>query len=836
MRKIFSLLTVVLILGFTHSLGQITPSPTFFTGTWTCLDSTDISARGYLPGSLHDALIRSRIIEDPFVGTNEQKISWVSDKNWVFTSDPFEKPEGDWSHLKIEGAQLYTQWTLNGHEIGGTNSSFVAEHLEARSKMLDTDNVLEVRFNSISREDRTEHRMPQFVFGWDWGPTLIDMSVRSIKLVNEDNALSNINLVTSNIERRNAEGTITWDFKGRGDETVVWAISEAEGGKVVAKGRASAKDGTAEFFVPNAKLWWTHDMGKPYLHKLELVVLTPGEGMTSRQESIVGLRTINLDTENGAFRFILNGRPLYAKGANYIPIDVIETRENKIEESRLLESAIMANMNMIRVWGGGDYATESMMNFCDENGLLIWHDFMFACAMYPGDEHFLSLVREEAEAQTLRLHNHPSLALWCGNNEISEGWARWGWKDGLSKSEIDEKQRAYNTVFKEILPKIVAKNTNTPYWESSPMLGRGDENFKNVGDAHDWGIWHDGYAFDSLWTRVPRFMSEYGFQSFPTNHTLASILTDDSTLYRSDFKENADILNHEKHPRGFDIIDSYIEMTHSEFAKESTSLEDWAYLSRVIQAEGIAEGAIAGRVNMGHNWGTLVWQLNDCWPVASWSSIDARGNWKLLHHKLKNAFAPDLLHGRVIGNNLHVNLVSDRLGNGLATSGELTVELFNLDGKQQKIFTKQMDLVSGDVSSLVIEDIFPKRQALSNTLIILSFKAGSIQLYDYVYAVNADELRLKPTDLEVTNLGRIGPNYRVKVSSTEFAKCVELSAGIDGNFSYNGFDLLPGESIIVEFYPHKSQFFTPGSINTTTPANSPEFTAKSLNDLLPSND
>lgn len=836
MRKLITLPLLLVTLGITQSLGQTPPTLTFFTGTWTCLDSNGISARGYLPGSLHESLIRSRIIPDPFVGVNEQKISWVSEKNWVFTSDTFDLKDENWSHFEIEGAQLYTNWFLNGEKIGSSDNSFHGVNLEARSKMQETGNVLKVYFNSVNRENRTQHRMPQFLFGWDWGPTLIDMSVRSINLVSEKKSISNINLVTSSIVRGIANGTISWEFNGRDDETVVWAISEANGGKVVAKGRTAAKDEQASFFVPNARLWWTNDMGKPSMHKLELVVLTPGEGMTDKQETQVGLRTIELDTENGAFRFVLNGKPLYAKGANYIPTDVIEVRENKIEETRLLEYAIMANMNMIRVWGGGDYATDSMMDFCDENGILIWHDFMFACAMYPGDEDFLSKVKEEAEAQTLRLRNHPSLALWCGNNEISEGWARWGWKDKLSKSEIEENQRAYNTIFKEILPKTVLKNTDTQYWESSPMLGRGDKNFKNVGDAHDWGIWHDGYSFDSLWTRVPRFMSEYGFQSFPSNHTFAAVLTDDSTLYRSDFRTNPEVVNHEKHPRGFDIIDSYIDMTHSTFTNENISLEDWAYLSRVIQAEGIAEGAIAGRVNKGHNWGTLVWQLNDCWPVASWSSVDARGNWKLLHHKLKNAFSPDLLNGRVEGQNLKVSLVSDRLGNGLATSGELTAEIYSLDGKQKKVVTESLELVSGGVSSLTIENIFPKKLNLQNTLIVLTYKAGSIHLIDYVYAVTADKLDLKATDLTVTNLGRMGNSYRVKVESSSFAKCVELDAGIDGNFSYNGFDLLTGESIIIDFFPHKSEFFTPSSLNVRAPDKSPEFTARCLNGLLFPND
>lgn len=819
---------MVSTLGLSNTLAQITPKTTYFNGTWTCLDSTNISVKGYLPGSLHSALIRGGIIEDPFVGTNEQEIQWVNEKNWVFTSDPFDIPEGEWANLKAEGIQLYTTWKLNGRDLGQTNSAFTPHYFDIRNGLKSEENILEVHFSKISTEDRTVHRMPQFVFGWDWGPTLVDRSVKSLTLVGPDTALRNTNLVTNSIHGNQANGMIQWDYEGRGDETVVWAISD-DGGKVVARGRESATRGSALFSLDNAKLWWTHDMGTPYLYKLELVVITPGEGMTDRQIQNVGLRTIELDTDNGAFRFILNGKNIYAKGANYIPTDVISTRSNKLEDTHLLESAIAANMNMIRVWGGGSYASDNMMEFCDTKGLLVWHDFMFACAMYPGSDEFLSSVSKEAKAQTLRLRHHPSLALWCGNNEISEGWANWGWQDNLSNSEKESKKQAYKTVFNDILPNIVSENTNTPYWESSPMLGRGDENFINTGDAHDWGLWHDGYSFDSLWTRVPRFMSEFGFQSFPVNHTLRTVISDPSVLKKADYRKNPEIINHEKHPRGFDIIDSYIEMTHRGLTNRSTNLDKWSYLSRVIQAEGVSDVAIAGRVNMGHCWGSLVWQLNDCWPVASWSSIDARGNWKLLHHKLKKAFAPDLLHGRISGNSIDIYLVSDRMSNGLKTKGQLTVDLFDLKGFKINSFTETMELVSGDVSSLHLEKIIPNKVNRNNAFVVLTFKAGSIELTDYVYFVTPGELNLEPTEITVNNLGKVGSRYRIKVTSSKFAKSVELTAEVDGIFSDNGFDLLPGETKIIDFTPHSGDLYV---LSTNAPNTGykpqPNFRARSL--------
>lgn len=831
MRYFITLLFAAIGLAFTPSLGQTTSTPTYFTGTWTCLDSTGVSAPGYLPGSLHDALIRSGIISDPFVGTNEKEISWVNEKTWIFTSNPFAKPEGNWEHLQVDGVQLYSSWKLNGNEIGETDNAFKPFTIDLADGINDEENVLEVSFASISTEDRTMHRMPQFMFGWDWGPTLIDRSVRSLNLVEKPDGLKNLYLRTATVNGRSAAGVIEWDYEGQGDESVVWAISEP-GGKVVARGRDDASKGVDNFLLENPRLWWTHDMGTPFLYNLELVVLSPGKGMVDTQIQKVGIRTLELNTDDGAFQFILNGKPIYAKGANYIPTDVIETRENKIEEMRLLESAIMANMNMLRVWGGGDYATDSMMEFCDENGLLIWHDFMFACAMYPGDEEFLASVSSEATAQTLRLRHHPSMALWCGNNEISEGWERWGWQDGLSKSEKEEEEIAYESVFGEILPSIVSEHTNIAYWESSPKLGRGDSNFRNEGDAHDWGIWHDGYAFDSLWSRVPRFMSEYGFQSFPVNHTLATVLTDDSVLFKAGFRENPEVVNHEKHPRGFDIIDSYLSMTHSGLNGVSTTLEDFSYLSRVIQAEGIAEGAIAGRVNMGHCWGSLVWQLNDCWPVASWSSIDARGNWKLLHHELKKAFAPELLHGKLDGKNLRVYLVSDRMSNGLKSMGKLTVELYDLNGNQRKTVTEDLELVSGGVTTLYLENFLSKKIDRNNAVVVITYKAGIIELEDFVYSVTPGKLALEPTDFKVTSLGKIGNRYRVKVSSTKFAKSVELSAGVDGNFSENGFDLMPGETKVVDFTPHNGDVFAPTSKGKRGNSNStPEFSARSLRSL-----
>ena len=390
-------------------------------------------------------------------------------------------------------------------------------------------------------------------------------------------------------------------------------------------------------------------------------------------KTVYGIRDIELVTEKDSigesFYFKVNGKPVYAKGANYIPQNSFQDKVTDKHYKKLLTDVVDANMNMLRVWGGGIYENDIFYDLCDEKGILVWQDFMFACAMYPGNDAFLENVKQEAIDIVKRLRNHASIALWCGNNENSEGWHRWGWQAGRSDAEKEDIWNNYLKVFDSILPNTVSQLTNTDYWESSPKYGRGNPKYKTEGDAHDWWIWHDAYPFEHLEDNVPRFMSEFGFQSLPSYETIRFINQNDSIQMESDgFK------NHQKHVRGFQLIDAYMQRDFP----VPTHPEDYVYMSQLLQAYGITKGIEAQRRAKPHNMGTLYWQLNDCWPSVSWSSIDFMGNWKALHYKAKSSFENILVSNTIEVEVIETYLVNDGFENAKG-SLELEIRTFNND-------------------------------------------------------------------------------------------------------------------------------------------------------------
>ena len=287
---------------------------------------------------------------------------------------------------------------------------------------------------------------------------------------------------------------------------------------------------------------------------------------------------------------------------------------------------------MIRIWGGGQYETDQFYSKCDQLGLLVWQDFMFACGMYPGDQDFMENVRLEAEEQVKRISAHPCVAIWCGNNENNEGWQRWGWQIGLDASTKNRLWNDYTHLFNQLLPKIVKENSNSnSYWESSPLFGRGDSKFRTEGDAHDWGIWHDEMKFEEFEQRIPRFMSEMGFQALPALTTIKTFAPEEDLNL-----DSKSLLAHQKHPRGNKLIYEYLQRD----LPSPTNFKSLIYLNQLNQAEGIGLSITAHRLAKPYCMGTLYWQFNDCWPVISWSSFDVWGGWKSLQHKNKNIFQP----------------------------------------------------------------------------------------------------------------------------------------------------------------------------------------------------
>lgn len=752
-----------------------------------------------VPANIHSDLLENKLIEHPFIGNNEEKLQWISKTDWDYkTTFLVDRKTLQKRHIELsfEGLDTYASVFLNDSLILKTNNAFREFQVEVKS-ILKAENELRIVFENTSiSEDKEKNslkytlpegnriftRKAQFQYGWDWGPKLNTSGIwRPIKLTAwNDYKIENINII---------QNTLTDSIA-----SLIVEIADSNFSKDVLNYEVYIND-TLQFQKPekpeipitikNPKRWWPHNLGEPYLYDIKVVVRN---GKTILDSVLVkkGLRTIDLITEKDSigesFYFKVNDVPVYAKGANYIPQNSMQNQVTNAHYEKLLNDVVDANMNMLRVWGGGIYENDIFYDLCDEKGILVWQDFMFACAMYPGDQAFLENVQEEATQNVKRLRNHASIALWCGNNENAEGWNRWGWQADRSEHEKEEIWSYYLKVFDSILPNTVDKLTDTDYWESSPKYGRGNPKYKFEGDAHDWWIWHDAYPFEHLEENVPRFMSEFGFQSFPSYEAIKYINQSDLI----DISTNS-FQSHQKHSRGFQLIREYMERDFPVPEKA----EDYVYMSQLLQAYGITKGIEAQRRAKPYNMGTLYWQLNDCWPVVSWSSIDFFGKWKALHYKAKHSFEDVLVSSKVENNILRTYVINDDFE---SHSGELSVKILDFEGNPLYQFSKSIILES-NASQLQHQVNLEAFKLDASKVVVVSNFNNSQSLY---YLVKPKELKLKQGDIE-QKITKTDIGFSIELSSKTLQKDVFLYSDEKGHFLDNYFDLLPNETKIVVF-------------------------------------
>ncbi|BAO75152.1 beta-mannosidase [Winogradskyella sp. PG-2] len=761
-----------------------------------------------VPGNVFSDLLDHQLIEDPFIGDNEKDVQWVSETDWeyktTFTIDKktLQKKQIE---LNFEGLDTYASVYLNDSIILKANNAFRAWNVAVKP-LLKLSNELRIVFESTSKQEKIEKeklpyelpegeriftRKAQFQYGWDWGPKLNTCGIwKPIKFTAWNNyKVDDIHIknkfindsVCSILLDLKKISTVELDKKLRYEIYVNDVLTKTS--HEIYKGYTWI----TKVQIKNPKRWWSHNLGEPYLYDIKVIVKDNDKILDSISVKH-GIRTIELVTEKDgvgeSFYFKVNDVPVYSKGANYIPQNSFQNKVTDKHYDKLLNDVVDANMNMLRVWGGGIYENDVFYDLCDKKGILVWQDFMFACAMYPGDNDFLENVKQEAVTNVKRLRNHASIALWCGNNENSEGWHRWGWQADRNEEEKAEIWSNYLKVFDSILPITVTQLTDTDYWESSPKYGRGNPKYKTEGDAHDWWIWHDVYPFEHLEENIPRFMSEFGFQSFPSYETIRFINQSDSIELASDsFK------NHQKHSRGFQIIEDYMKR---DFPVPETP-EDYVYMSQLLQAYGITKGIEAQRRAKPYNMGTLYWQLNDCWPAVSWSSIDYLGNWKALHYKAKNSFENVLISNEYYRGQgvLNTTVINDGL---ITIKDTLKLRIVDFDGnesyKLDKVITVSNNSNYNINLKLYEHDIANSR----NRMVITKFGAS----VNYFYFDKPKYLYLKQQPIE-REIVKTAEGFDIKLFSSTFQKDVFLFINHKGHFSDNFFDLLPNESKTIQF-------------------------------------
>ncbi len=805
-------LLLLIVLCFSCQPKHDVPQTIELTENWQFKKVTDsVWQSATVPGNVHSDLLSHNLIEDPFIGDNEKNVQWVSETDWEYKTT-FSLDEKTLQKKNIEfnfeSIDTYASVYLNDSLILKANNAFREWNVDVKS-LLKSNNELRLVFEQTSKYEEAEKaklpyelpegnriftRKAQFQYGWDWGPKLNTSGIwRPIELVTwndfkiEDvfvnqvslnDSISELNLVLISDSVIDSE----YDIDVYIDDYRWYEFRDY----------FLYGNDTLNIEIEKPKRWWPHNIGEPYLYKIKVVVRDNKNVL----DSILvkkGLRTIELVTEKDSigesFYFKDNDVPVYAKGANYIPQNSMQNKVTDTHYEKVLSDVVEANMNMLRVWGGGIYENDTFYDLCDEKGILVWQDFMFACAMYPGDKDFLENVKQEVVDNVKRLRNHTSIALWCGNNENSEGWRRWGWQANRSEEEKEEIWGNYLKVFDSILPNTVAQLTNTDYWQTSPKYGRGNSKYKTEGDAHDWWIWHDGYPFEHLEENVPRFMSEFGFQSFPSYETIRYINQNDSIEITSDgFK------NHQKHSRGFQIIEDYMKRDFpvpNVYTERSRSAEDYVYMSQLLQAYGITKGIEAQRRSKPYNMGTLNWQLNDCWPAISWSSIDYFGNWKALHYKTKKAFKDVLISSHVENDTLKTWIVNDNLK---SENGTLSMQLLDFDGKVLWKKSKQIDVASNSSKVQFEIDLSAIQFNKNETILVSKFKDETSNFY----FVKPKDLKLNQDEIQ-KKITQTKDGFNIELSSTTLQKDVFLFAKVKGHFSDNFFDILPNESLIIHF-------------------------------------
>jgi len=607
-----------------------------------------------VPGSLYHDLMVNNKLDDPFWRDNENKTRPITDKGAVYErvfTLPDELKNADALILRCEGLDTLADISINGTLIGSADN--MHRIWEFPLSLIPGENKISIQIHSPVHYIRERHnevaadgsydamlgfphlRKAHCMFGWDWGPRLPDLGIwRGISIVAVRNARLTSVYVVQNHEDNQVKLSFEPEIQDHAENSAAYSVEYT----------VTAPDGTKfggnPIVITNPDLWWPNGLGSQPLYTVSAALCKDGKVLDTWQRRI-GLRTFTVsqdkDEYGEEFCYLINGKKLFAMGADYIPEDNILPRMNPARTRALLEDCTLANMNSIRVWGGGFYPDDYFFDACDELGLLVWQDFMFCCAVYELDEAFEANIKAELEDNIRRIRHHASLGLWCGNNEME-----WHLKLGLWKTSPSQ-YSAYFYMYEHMFPKICKKlDPATFYWPASPSSGGGfdEPNDPNRGDVHYWSVWHGNKPFSDYRNFFFRFASEFGFQSLPDYKTIESFtLPEDRNMFSYVM---------EKHQRNGSANGKIINYMSQTFLYPN-SFEILVYASQLLQAEAIKYGVEHWRRNRGRCMGAIYWQLNDCWPVASWASLDYYGRWKALHYAAKRFFAPVLLSAQEEG-------------------------------------------------------------------------------------------------------------------------------------------------------------------------------------------
>ncbi len=793
-----------------------------------------------IPGDSISALLDAQLIEDPYIGTHELDIQWINTSRLVIEKS-FEVSEPILSAQRIElvlpQIDTFSQVYLNDTLIGKSCSQFIDYRFDISEVLISGVNGLRVEFDSaeeeaLRRNETLPYSIPHQIYpiqsmhrnlvrkvqchsGWDWGPCLMVSGLYETPVIE---AWDSVQLRSVKVDTLKDENG-TWELSFRiktaisddlkiPNEKIHIQVPELDLSSTIELSQVfSLRDITREddqayleaaisFTDLTPELWWPAGYGEQPLYEASVTI--GNDDRTVR----FGFRTISLDFSDDeagrAMTVLVNDKRIFCKGADWIPIDALPSKQTDQRYIQLLEDSVAVGMNMIRIWGGGQYEKDIFYSTCDELGILLWHDCMFSCSLYPSTDSFLAEVREEMRSQIDRLQYHPSIALWCGNNE-DVGALTWYEE---SRENRDRYIIDYDRLNEGVIGNMVRElDPHRPWWPSSPSGGPGDYSdcWHNdaKGDMHYWSVWHEGKPFEAYRDVTPRFCSEFGFQSFSSYQEMSEVIDRDQMQPTSE-----QMLHHQKNPRGNSIITQTMQRYFSVPKGDAELL----YLSQVQQAYGIQIAVDYWRSKRDTCMGILYWQLNDLWPVASWSSIEYSGRWKVLHNSAKRFFAP--IHITCIPEDDRLNIygINDSFNDLDLRS---SIQLISSDSGKILEETNR-DVVLKAESSLLLEHRAREDSSTLYRVQILSSDTVIAENWHFNRLPNETELKEPKITLSYDKEEDLWT-----VESDRPAYYVWLSCKAPGYFSDNGFNLLPGERKEVTFFSSRGSMFHADTPSTT---------------------
>ncbi|WP_368658780.1 glycoside hydrolase family 2 protein [Metabacillus halosaccharovorans] len=779
-------------------------------GTWQMKSvGSSENLKVLVPGTVMNDLLCHGRIDDPFYRDNERFAYDIASKDYVYIRDFIVEEELIQSEniiLRFEGLDTLAEIKINENSVAKTHNMHRIYEFDVKSFLVPGLNKLQVTLFSpiqyISKKQTEEKlwgvgdaiegyphlRKGHSMFGWDWGPQIPDLGIwRDVSLLAWNTGRIEDVYITQDHRDNEVGVNVRVKIETRPNHAVNLKVkmTSPSGMEDSFHIDDALSEETVSFNVANPQLWWPNNYGEQPLYKVEVISSDQSDVLDEKVLNI-GLRTIKVKHEpdqwGKSFEFEVNGLSIFAMGANYIPEDSIIARYSKERTEQLLNDCVEANFNMVRVWGGGIYPEDYFFDLCDQKGIIVWQDFMFACSMYGLNDDFRKNVEQEVIDNVKRIRHHASLGIWCGNNEVEEAWVYWGIPGEGYKYKAD-----YIKLFEFIIPELIKElDPHTFYWSSSPSSGGGfnEPRNPNEGDMHYWEVWHGLKPFSEYEKYHFRFCSEFGFQSFPSMKTINTFTEPEDRNIFSYVMEK-----HQKNGAANGKILFYLSENFL-YPKDFDSL---VYASQLLQAEAIKYGVEHWRRNRGRCMGSLYWQLNDCWPVASWSSLDYFGRWKALHYFAKKFYAPVLMSLREEGSDVEIHVTNDSLStieahiewklrknnSEILAQGNVQTEVNNLTAKQCERLSLDKYITEENKRNLYLECTLYVNGEQTSVSTLMFTKPKHFNFIDPELTFNViDEI----------------DTFEITISSQAFAKYIEIDLkAADCKFSDNYFDLSRGE-------------------------------------------